>query len=249
MITNDRRFPYPLIESDHNMKKIEELSQDPLTDRVIRKIQDLIWRGDVLPGDNLPSQHDMAAQFGVGLSTVREAVKGLSLLGLVDAHAGRGTRVLPDALKILNSSMLMKANLGTIEADQVMEARLAIEGALTRLAALRASEEDIHEIEAAIQEMQLSLEDSQAFVRADVRFHLAVARASKNEILLQTYYLIRSLLEEVVRQADELPGGKDRAMANHGQILAGIKMHKPDLAQSAAEQQVADAIQFNKKNS
>jgi DNA-binding FadR family transcriptional regulator len=229
------------------VKRMDEISQDQLTDRVIQKIQDLIWRGDVLPGDYLPSQHDLAEQFGVGLSTIREGVKALSLLGLVDAHAGRGTRVLPNALKILNNSALMKANLGSVEAEQVMEARLVIEGALTRLAAERATQDNIGEIEAAIHEMQASIEDSPAFVRADIRFHLAVARASKNEILLQTYHLIRSLLEEVVRQADELPGGKERALVNHGQILTGIKTHQPEIAQSAAEQQVADAIEFYKR--
>jgi DNA-binding FadR family transcriptional regulator len=230
------------------VKRMDEISQDQLTDRVIQKIQDLIWRGDVLPGDYLPSQHDLAEQFGVGLSTIREGVKALSLLGLVDAHAGRGTRVLPNALKILNNSALMKANLGSVEAEQVMEARLVIEGALTRLAAERATQDNIGEIEAAIQEMQASIEDSPAFVRADIRFHLAVARASKNEILLQTYHLIRSLLEEVVRQADELPGGKERALVNHGQILEGIKTRQPEIAQSAAERQVADAIEFYKRN-
>lgn len=224
--------------------KIDEINNDALTDRVIRKIQDLIWRGDVLPGDYLPSQQELAGKFGVGLSTIREAVKGLSLLGLVDAHAGRGTRVLPDALKILNNSMLMKANLGSVEAEQVMEARQAIEGALTRLAAERASAEDIAEIETILQEMQGLVDDSEAFVRADVRFHMAVARAGRNEVLLQTYYLIRSLLEEMVRQADELPGGKNRAIANHQKILAGIRDHKPELAQAATERQIADAIEY-----
>ena len=200
------------------MKKIEEISHNPLTDRVIVKIQELIWRGDVLPDDYLPSQHELAQQFGVGLSTIREAVKALSLLGLVDARAGRGTRVLPDALKIL-----------------------------TRLATHRASSEDIVEIEEAIQEMQAAIDNSEEFVRADIRFHMAVARASKNEVLAQTYYLISSLLEEVVRQADELPGGKSRALANHSQILEGIKTHQPELALAAAERQIADAIEYYKK--
>jgi GntR family transcriptional repressor for pyruvate dehydrogenase complex len=230
------------------MKKIEELDQNPLTDRVITRIQEMIWRGDVLPGEFLPSQHDLAEQFGVGLSTIREAVKGLSLLGLVDARAGRGTRVLPDALKILNSMTLMKANLGSVQESQVLEARLAIEGALTRLAAQRASERHIAEIETAIQEMRDSLENSESFVRADLRFHMAVARASQNEVLAQTYILISSLLEEVVRQADELPGGKERALTNHAQILEGIRTHRPELAQAAVERQIADALQYDPKD-
>jgi DNA-binding FadR family transcriptional regulator len=92
--------------------------------------------------------------------------------------------------------------------------------------------------------MTASLDDSAAFVRADMRFHLAVARASKNDVLMQTYHLIRSLLEEVVRQADELPGGKERALANHNQILAGIKQHDPQHAMAASERQITDALAY-----
>ncbi len=226
------------------MNEMREISHDPLTDRVIRRIQDMIRQGEVLPGDLLPTQHELATQFGVGLSTIREAIKALSLIGLVDPRAGRGTRVLPNALKILRNTTLMKANLDSLEADQVLEARLFIEGALTRLAANRASADDMVEIETAIDEMRASLNDSAAFVRADLRFHLAVARASKNDVLMQTYYLIQSLMEEVVRQADELPGGKERALVNHAQILDGIKHHDPEIALSAFERQITDVIEY-----
>lgn len=207
------------------MKEMQTISHDPLTDRVTRAIQEMILHGEVMPGERLPTQHELAARFGVGLSTVREAIKGLTLIGLVEPRAGRGTVVLPDALKILNNTTLMKANLVSLEADQVLEARLSIEGALTRLAAMRATDEDIAEIEAAIDEMRRSVNDPAAFVRADLHFHMAVARASKNDVLMQTYYLIQSLMEEVVRLADALPGGQERAMVNHTQILEGILCH------------------------
>ena len=226
------------------MKELREVSHDPLTNRVTRRIQEMILQGEVQPGDLLPTQAELAGRYGVGLSTIREAIKGLTVIGLVEPRAGRGTVVLPDALKILNNTTLMKANLGSLEADQVLEARLFIEGALSRLAASRASEEDIREIEAAIAEMRQAVDDSNSFVRADLRFHLAVARASKNDVLMQTYYLIQSLMEEVVRLADELPGGKERALRNHTQILEGIKRHEPEIAQSATEQQIADVIEY-----
>jgi GntR family transcriptional regulator, transcriptional repressor for pyruvate dehydrogenase complex len=230
--------------SDNNMKNIGEISYHPLTDRVMRRIQEAILRGEVLPGEFLPSQHDLAGQFGVGLSTIREAVKGLSLIGLVDAHAGRGTKVLPDALKILNNSVSMKASLGSVEIEQVLEARQVLEGALTRLAAQRATQEDIKDIEAAYQEMRDSTANNENFVGSDMRFHLALARASKNDVLMQTYYLIHSLVEQIVRQADEIPFGVERAMKNHAQILAGIKNHDPDLAEQAAERQFEDMWEY-----
>lgn len=223
---------------------VAEVTKDPLTNRVIRRIQELILGGEVVPGEYLPSQQDLAAQFGVGLSTIREAVKALSLIGLLEAYPGRGTLVLPDAVRILTSDAAMKANLGAVEAEQILEARMVIEVALTRMAAERATAQDIADIEDAFAEMKATIDDDAAFPAADLRFHLALARASKNEVLAQTYYLIHSLLEQAIQAADALPGGKDRALANHVAILEGIKAHVPARAQQAAERQISEVTEF-----
>jgi GntR family transcriptional repressor for pyruvate dehydrogenase complex len=224
--------------------KFAEIAQDPLTNRVIRSIQDRIWHGELMPGDYLPPQPQLAAQFGVGLSTVREAIGALSMIGLLEVRHGRGTRVLPDALKILNSPSSMMANLSHVVPEEVLEARLAIESALTRMAAERATPDDLAEMLAAYGQMQEAVENDDAFTHADVRFHLAVARASKNRVLAQTYYLIHSLLKDAIRQADALPGGKGRGLANHAQILEGIRTHNAELAQQGCERQITDVREF-----
>lgn len=234
-----------LLRLDGKMK-VEGIAEDPLTNRVIRSVQDLIWRGEIVPGESLPPQQKLAEQYGVGLSTIREAVKALSMIGLLEARPGRGTRVLPDALRILNSDSSMKANLSRIVPEEVLEARRVIESALTAMAAERATADDVSEMEAAFAEMRQAVDDDEGFTRADVRFHLAVARASKNHVLAQTYYLIRSLLEEAIRQADALPGGKFRGLTNHSQILEGIRNHNPSLAQQAAERQITDVTEYLK---
>lgn len=229
-------------------KQLDELAKDPLTNQVVRAIKDLILRGEVTPGEYLPPQHVLAAQLGVGLSTIREAVKALSVLGLLEAYPGRGTLVLPDAQKILNSEAAMKASLGAIALEQVLEARLVLEAALTRMAAERASEDDVREIEACLAEMeaQAAADRDEGFARADVRFHLAVARASKNDVLAQTYYFIHSLLEQAIREADAIPGGKERALVNHRALLDGIRSRDTALAQRASERQIADVSEYTR---
>jgi DNA-binding FadR family transcriptional regulator len=220
--------------------RFEEVGKDPLTNRVIRQIQDLIWRGEVTPGEYLPPQPELAAQLGVGLSTVREAVKALSVIGLLEPCPGRGTLVMPDAMRILSSDAAMRANLSEIHLSEVLEARLVLESALTRMAAERATPQDIAEIQSCFVEMEGAVGDDPVFTRADLRFHLAVARASKNPVLTQSYYFIRALLEDVIQQADALPGGMDRALANHREMLEGIRAHSPQRAQQASEQQIMD---------
>jgi len=223
--------------------RLIEVSKDPLTDRVIRAIKDLILRGEVTAGDYLPAQPELAIQLGVGLSTVREAVKALSMIGLLEVHPGRGTLVLPDAMKVLSSETAMRATLGPVAFEHVLEARGVLEVALTRMAAERATPEDMEQVAQYLQEMRAALEDNQAFSRADVRFHLAVARASKNEVLAQSYYFIHALLEQVIEEADALPGGKERAIVNHALILEGIETRDAALAQHACERQILDVTE------
>ena len=96
----DREFQRKQREfrEDLNQRRNEELREVvEQANRVIRQIKDLIWRGEVTPGEYLPPQPVLAAQLGVGLSTVREAIKALSLIGLLEPLPGRGTLVMPDA--------------------------------------------------------------------------------------------------------------------------------------------------------
>jgi DNA-binding FadR family transcriptional regulator len=224
--------------------QLVELARDPLTNRVIRQIKDLIWRGEVTPGEYLPPQPVLAAELGVGLSTVREAVKALSLIGLLEPLPGRGTLVMPDGMKILSSDAAMRANLPPVELNEVLEARQVLESALARMAAERATPEDVVEIQSCLNEMEIAAGDNKAFTRADMRFHLAVARASRNQVLTQSYYFIQGLLEEAIERADALPGGIERALVNHRDMLTGIRDRCPDEAQHASERQIKDVAEY-----
>jgi GntR family transcriptional repressor for pyruvate dehydrogenase complex len=137
----------------------------------------------------------------------------------------------------------MRASLGPVNYDQVLEARRVLEIALARMAAERATSEDVTEIEGCLQEMRGAIDDNRAFARADVRFHLAVARASNNEVLARGYYFIHSLLEKVVQEADSLPEGKARALVNHQMILDGIKTRNVALVEEASERQLAEVAE------
>ena len=210
-------------------------SRDVLADGVIENVQEMIRRGDGAPGEMLPSHRELAARFGVSLSTVREAMKALSLIGLVEVRPGRGTRVTPEALQVLCDMAPTQANLRRPRVAEVYEARAIIEVALTRLAAERATPADLAEIEGALAEMRATMDDDEAFVRADMRYHLAVARAGKNNVLEQFYYLTRSLLLETIRKAVALPGVKEESVALQAEILNRIKAHDLDGAQVASE--------------
>jgi GntR family transcriptional repressor for pyruvate dehydrogenase complex len=216
-----------------------ELSKSTLVDDVAEAIRQQILAGEIEPGEFLPTRKQLAAQFGVGLSTVQEAIQALSAVGMLASRAGKGTWVREDALDVLIHPEAVRTRLGELNAEKVYEARGVIEVALTEMAAKRATGEDIERIWQAMREMEACIHDTEDFVRADLDFHLAVARASKNELLEQFYHLSRKLLMEVIREMVSLPHVQQDSIPYQRAIAEAIARKDAAAARRAAEEHMA----------
>jgi GntR family transcriptional repressor for pyruvate dehydrogenase complex len=210
------------------------LQKSTLVQDVVEQLRQMILRGDVQPGSYLPSRKELAARFGVGISTVHEAIQALTAVGLVASHPGKGTWVRKDALDTLIHPAEVESRLGKLDAHQVYEARSIIEVGLTELAAKRATPADVTRIRDALDALELVVEDDTAFVEADLEFHLAVARAGHNRLLEQFYHLSRRLLSEVIADWVMRPGVKGESIRIQRAITAAIERGDPDLARRAA---------------
>jgi GntR family transcriptional repressor for pyruvate dehydrogenase complex len=208
--------------------------RDTLTDHVIGEIRRMILAGTIQPGQMLPTQPQLAEQLGVGVATIRRAVAALSAVGVLDSQPGRGTTVNPDALALLQANALLAGPLDPKQTAMIYEARQCIETRLAELAALRATEEDKAEIRQALDEMAAHMDDSEAFTAADLRFHLAVARAGRNELLAQFYHVSRQLLTETIEQLVNLPGMKEGQLRLQRLVYAGIEAGDPVRAREAS---------------
>lgn len=214
------------------------LKRDNLTESVSREIRRMILEGEVAPGDWLPPQPELAARFGVGLSTLREGIKGLALLGILEPQPGRGTQVSPEALHLLHLYDMSRARLGGLDLVHLIEARKTIEVALTVFAAARAGAEDLSRIEGALQRMRQSVADDDAFTEADLEFHLAVAEAGRNPLLKGFYHVTRSMLAQAIKESVAIPTVADpRAtiLRQQERILAAIRAHDVRAARRYAE--------------
>lgn len=216
------------------------VQRDTLTDAVINRIQQTILEGDIGPGEWLPPQSELAESFGVGLSTVREATRGLALMGILKPQAGRGTQVTPDAPISLRMMRLVRQEIDAMDGRAVHEARRLIESGITGLAAERATEEDVARIEAALQKMEASFEDDVAYAEADVEYHLAVARAAKNHVVEEFYRIILDILSQVLERIVSIPGLKRRGIDYQRQILDAIRERDPQTAQRLASDNIVD---------
>jgi GntR family transcriptional repressor for pyruvate dehydrogenase complex len=201
---------------------------------VTQELRQMILTGKVQSGEFLPSRKDLAAQFGVGLSTVNEAIQALTAVGMVESHPGKGTWVRHDALDTLIHPAVVKTRLGELNAGKVYEARSVIEVALTEFAAQRATPEDIERIWDALEAMEAAVENDRAFVEADLEFHLAVAKAGHNDLLEQFYHLARKLLSEVITEMVRLPKVKEDSIRLQKAIAEAIEQRDLHKARQAA---------------
>jgi len=157
---------------------------------VIEEILKNLKSGDLKPGDRLPTEREMSRMLGVGRSSIREAVKGLVLMGYLEASQGKGTFVRSD----MPDGTLSYANLQNVMAAEnildLMELRHIIECNAVSLAAARADTEDMDRILRALDQMKACRKDPKRFYAPDFKFHMAIADATHNKMVGEIMRLI-----------------------------------------------------------
>ena len=204
------------------------IRREVLSSSLVKEIQRRISTHEFRPGDKLPPQDELAAMFGVSRTALREALKQLALMGLVEMKHGKGTFIgssTPSQLLESLSPLLLMDRETTFE---LLEARLFIESALASLAAKKAIPKDIAELGTLVQGMKKDLNqgDIEAFSEKDLEFHLLIANASRNRVLTRILQTIRDMLHQFIGEALTLiPGMAKSALNYHGKILQAIEQH------------------------
>ena len=216
------------------MNKINpHFQRSTLVDDVTAELRRMILEHEIKPGEFLPARKDLAARFGVGLSTIQEAIQALAAVGMLESRPGKGTWVREDALDMLIHPSTVQTRLGELDVRQLYDARLVVEVGLAELAAKHATTEDVQAIWAALEAMKASVNDDAAFIEADLAFHIAAARAGHNQLLEQFYHLSRKLLEEVIAELIKMPSVKENAIRIQGEIAQAIEDHDIERARQA----------------
>src|ERR1700729_2145963 len=155
-----------------------------LYEQIVQQIEDSILKGTLKAGDQLPSERELALKFGVSRTAVREAVKALHEKGLVEAYSGRGTFITDGTTEAVRQSINLMAKIGQPEGStHLAEVRAILEPEIAALAAERAEESDRATLREAVAVMDRSLKDADAYIEADLDFHLALAGAAANPLI------------------------------------------------------------------
>ncbi len=205
-------------------------------ERVAVQIEQRILAGELHSGDRLPTERELAEQFQVSRTAVREALKILSQKGLVDMRPGRGTMVIDGADEALRHSLglVMRLKLGEVGgSNMLVEVREILEVEIAGLAAARATDTEIGALREAVMSMDVNLGDADAFIVADNQFHEALARATQNPLILALINSIVGLLSVQRKQIFDTEGGPQRGQVHHKNILDCVIRHDVESARTA----------------
>jgi GntR family transcriptional regulator, transcriptional repressor for pyruvate dehydrogenase complex len=205
-----------------------------LYEQIVQQVEESIRKGAMKPGDQLPPERELAQQFGVSRTAVREAVKALREKGHVEAYPGRGTFITDGTSHAIRQSLDRMIRIGQPEGSGFLaEVREILEPEIASLAATRADPQDLAAMREPIAVMDEARKDSDAFIEADLDFHLALAEAAANPLILSLIDSIVGLLREQRMRIFLVEGGPERGQYHHKRILEAIEHHDPVGAREA----------------
>ncbi|MGD8369657.1 MAG: FCD domain-containing protein [Desulfobacterales bacterium] len=197
---------------------------EALAEEIIRRIRS----GELQPGARLPSQRELARMFGVGLGSIREAIKILGVMGCLSVIQGKGTFIADDALQPEKPTTDIEKAFEAISLQDLMKAREVVECAAAEMAAAAADEDHLKRLRALADRMKDSYHEKELFYQLDFAFHMAVAEASNNQAIIEIAKLLVERAHNYIGFMDNalgisMPFNVERAVDTARQVVSLIE--------------------------
>jgi len=220
-----------------------------ISDQVFDQLRELIFRGQMKPGEKIMTERELSEILQVSRTSVRDAINKLVVMGLLEQKQGQGTFVRSlDSLEKNPLAAALEAQDASLE--DLLEVRMGLECNAAALAAQRAVDEDIHFLEKSIQEMRDEVESGRLGTEADVSFHMAISFAAKNPVqvyIMKNFYDFLFLsIRENLAQLYEGRTNIDEIIKQHTEILNQIRNHDPQHAYDAMRRHINYVLDFVK---
>jgi GntR family transcriptional repressor for pyruvate dehydrogenase complex len=206
--------PFPTYQPVERQKVYELIAENLLAQIAGRSLK---------PGDALPPERELTQRYQAGRSSVREALRMLESKGLIES-VGNGSFAVSSFRNPLNNSLKLLLSLDEANMREIYELRRILEAEAAALAAEHRGDDDLEQMEAAIASMAVGLETDRAdaYIDADLRFHLAIAKASGNRLVLHTMHALRDLIRRALMSIYLIPSSPERSLEQHRLIRAAI---------------------------
>ncbi|ANG97199.1 GntR family transcriptional regulator [Brucella pseudogrignonensis] len=218
-------------------KPMEPIVRRKLSDEVFDRLENMITSGELTPGDEMPSERVLMERFGVGRPAIREAMQSLAKMGLVSISHGERAKVLKlTASSILQqvdptAKIMLAQSMDTLE--HLKSARIFFERGIAREAALKASDKDVAELRAIVERQRDSLGDADAFISADMEFHIRIAKISGNPIFVAVSESMLAWLREYHTHMLIWTGKEKYTLVEHEEIVDKLAVKDADGAEAA----------------
>lgn len=222
--------------------KTRPVQKNSISDEIVKQLMKQISSGNLRPGERLPSERDLCKQFDAGRSSLREALRCLSIMGVLTARVGEGTSVATDGSKFLSTIMEWRVITERYDVRNLMEVRLALEGLAAAGASERATDAELATIADLVVRMRDAVGDAKRFSTLDLEFHLAISRSSKNLAMMDMLTMIRSQLARVVSTVLKLPDARPLSLKEHEAIVKALLKRDPEEARKAMQAHLGSAV-------
>jgi GntR family transcriptional regulator, transcriptional repressor for pyruvate dehydrogenase complex len=216
----------------------EIVRRQKVYEAVAEQIERLILRR-LKPGDKLPSERELAETLHVSRSSIRDAIRSLELLGLVEPRQGAGTIVREtsvDSMKPFADALKQRQEMVT----DLLDFREMLEPPLAARAAAHISPNRIVELEDILRRQEQKMLAGEPAIAEDAEFHYTIALASGNTVVLKVIDLLMDLLRDTRQRALQVPGRPQRSLNGHRRILDAIARRDPEAANTAMRQHIRE---------
>ena len=213
--------------------KIRPIQKVSIAEEIAKQIMELISSGSLRPGQRLPSERELCEHFHASRPSLREALRGLSIVGVLNARVGDGTTVAVNPGIFMRKVMEWSMVTEKPDIENLLEVRLALEGMSAARAARNATEEDLDELRELVAKMKACGTNETQFARLDAEFHVVIAKASGNSLTLNLVSMIRSQLIRALTKALRSPNAILHSNKEHTTLLNAIESKDADASRAA----------------
>jgi GntR family transcriptional regulator, transcriptional repressor for pyruvate dehydrogenase complex len=217
----------------------EIVKRNKVYEEVARQIERLILK-KLQPGDKLPSERELADTLSVSRSSIRDAIRSLELMGMVEPRQGTGTIVKEISADALVNPLANALKRKEEAISELLDFRLMLEPHLAARAATHASADEISEMEEILVRQEAKLKRGESAIGEDSEFHYTIALASGNSVVLKVLDTLMDLLRDTRERSLQVEGRPPKSLAGHRRILAAIKKHDSAAAEATMRRHIED---------
>ncbi len=235
MVTDGRRSAAAADAVGPTWPQFAVVNRSTLPEEIAARLLDLIRAERLRPGDKLPAERELAAEMHVSRPVLREALRALAIMNVVEIRQGAGTYITALEPQALVSHLDFVISKDPVALAQVIETRRVVEAGNVALAATRITPEAVERLEGLLVELRAAVDDADRFSTLDIEFHDAVCEAAGNFLLAQFMRIINTLAKVSRERTGASATTRRRALADHVAIAAALRAGDPAAASAAMQ--------------